>query len=170
MSVVVAEDLRRTYGDTVALDGVSLSLDAGEVFGLIGPNGAGKTTLVRALTGTTDAEGRVELLGRDPRSVDESRIGLLPQSFDPPERLTARELVAYYAGLYDEARDVDGVLRDVGLADADDTWYENLSGGQQRRVCVGTALVNDPEVLFLDEAPHRAPAGRVDTGRGFVEH
>jgi ABC-2 type transport system ATP-binding protein len=169
MSVVVAEDLRRTYGDTVALDGVSLSLDAGEVFGLIGPNGAGKTTLVRALTGTTDAEGRVELLGRDPRSVDESRIGLLPQSFDPPERLTARELVAYYAGLYDEARDVDGVLRDVGLADADDTWYENLSGGQQRRVCVGTALVNDPEVLFLDEPTTGIdPAGRRAL-RGLIE-
>ncbi|QSG08926.1 ABC transporter ATP-binding protein [Halapricum desulfuricans] len=149
--VLLARDLARTYGDTVALAGVSLSVGEGEVLGLVGPNGAGKTTLVRALTGTTDAEGTVELFGESPRSVDRSRIGLLPQSFDPPARLTARELLEYYAGLYDHARDATAVLSDVGLEDATDTAYEHLSGGQQRRVCVGTALVNDPELLVLDE-------------------
>ena len=160
-AVLVADDVRRTYGDTVALDGVSLSVGEGEVFGLIGPNGAGKTTLVRALTGTTDAEGTVRVLGERPTEVDTQRVGLLPQSFTPPERLTARELVDYYAGLYDEARDPESVLTDVGLGDAGDTWYENLSGGQQRRVCVATALVNDPDVLFLDEPTTGIdPAGR----------
>ena len=159
--VLVAEDVRRRYGDTVALDGVSLSATAGEVLALVGPNGAGKTTLVRALTGTTDAEGRVELFGAAPTAVDRDRIGLLPQSFSPHERLSARELVSYYAGLYDDTRDVDAVLEDVGLADTADTTYESLSGGQQRRTCVATALINDPDLLLLDEPTTGIdPAGR----------
>jgi ABC-2 type transport system ATP-binding protein len=159
---IVAEGVRRTYGDTAALAGVSLSVADGEVFALIGPNGAGKTTLIRALTGTTDIDsGTVSVLGERPREVDRSRLGLLPQSFEPPERLTARELVAYYAGLYDDARDPDAVLAEMGLDSADDTRYENLSGGQRRRTCVGTALVNDPDVLFLDEPTTGIdPAGR----------
>jgi ABC-2 type transport system ATP-binding protein len=161
-AAIVAEDLRTRYGETVALDGVSLSVASGEVFGLVGPNGAGKTTLVRALTGTvTPDEGDASLLGAAPRSVARDRVGLLPQEFRPHERLTARELVAYYRGLYDDGRDVEAVLADVGLADATDTRYEHLSGGQQRRVCVGTALVNDPVVLFLDEPTTGVdPAGR----------
>jgi ABC-2 type transport system ATP-binding protein len=146
-----ATDLRKSYGETTALDGVSLAVDSGEIVGLIGPNGAGKTTLVRALTGTTAVEGNVRIFDTQPTALDHARIGLLPQSFDPPERLTARELLYYYAGLYSEARDPEQVLAAVGLAEDADTWYENLSGGQQRRVCVGTALVNDPDVLFLDE-------------------
>jgi ABC-2 type transport system ATP-binding protein len=158
---LVADGVSKRYGDTVALDGVSLSIPAGEVFGLVGPNGAGKTTLVRALTGTTRCDGSVGVLGSTPDTVDPRRVGLLPQSFSPADRLTARELIAYYAGLYDEARSVAAVLNDVGLADDADTWYENLSGGQRRRACVGTALVNDPDVLFLDEPTTGIdPAGR----------
>ncbi|WP_251330390.1 ABC transporter ATP-binding protein [Haloplanus pelagicus] len=159
--VLVADDVRKQYGDAVALDGVSLSIPTGEVFGLVGPNGAGKTTLVRALTGTTRCEGTVRVLGVAPGNVDAARVGLLPQSFRPADRLTARELIAYYAGLYDDARSVEAVLCDVGLSDDADTWYQNLSGGQQRRACVGTALVNDPDVLFLDEPTTGIdPAGR----------
>jgi ABC-2 type transport system ATP-binding protein len=159
--VLAATDLRRTYGDAVALDGVSLSVAEGEVFGCIGPNGAGKTTLVRALTGTTDASGEVRAFGRPPSRADAGRVGLLPQSFSPASRLTARELVAYYGGLYDRARDPDDLLRDVGLADDADVRYEELSGGQRRRACVATALVNDPDLLFLDEPTTGIdPAGR----------
>ncbi|WP_158057390.1 ABC transporter ATP-binding protein [Halorussus halophilus] len=160
--VLVADGLRKEYGDTTALDGVSLSVAEGEVFALIGPNGAGKTTLVRALTGTTTPDaGSVSLLGSDPTDADREGLGLLPQSFDPPERLTARELLDYYAGLYDDSRDVETVLAEVGMDDAGTTWYENLSGGQRRRTCVGTALVNDPDVLFLDEPTTGIdPAGR----------
>jgi ABC-2 type transport system ATP-binding protein len=161
MTAIVAEDVSRAYGDTVAVDGVSLTVAEGEVFGLVGPNGAGKTTLVRALVGTTDAEGRVELFGEDPRAVARERVGLLPQNFDPPARLTARELLAYYASLYDDHRPVGSVLEDVGMADDADTHYENLSGGQQRRTCVATALVNDPDLLVLDEPTTGIdPAGR----------
>ncbi|WP_418284075.1 ABC transporter ATP-binding protein [Halorubrum sp. DTA46] len=159
--VLVGEGVRKSYGDVVALDGVDLDVPSGEVFGLIGPNGAGKTTLVRALTGTTEAEGDLRVFGVPPREVDPQRIGLLPQSFDPPERLTARELVDYYGGLYDEARETGSVLRDVGMADDADVWYETLSGGQKRRTCVATAIVNDPDLLFLDEPTTGIdPAGR----------
>ncbi len=159
--VVVGEAVRKSYGDVVALDGVDLRVEPGEVFGLIGPNGAGKTTLVRALTGTTPVEGTVRVFGVPPAAVNSGRVGLLPQSFDPPERLTARELVDYYGGLYDDARDTETVLRDVGMADDADVWYETLSGGQRRRTCVATAIVNDPDVLFLDEPTTGIdPAGR----------
>jgi ABC-2 type transport system ATP-binding protein len=161
MDVLVARDVFRQYDETVAVDGVSLTVSEGEIFGLVGPNGAGKTTLVRALTGTTDAEGTVELFGKPPREVDKERIGLLPQDFDPPARLTARELIEYYGGLYDEARDTEQVLADVGMADRADVYYEKLSGGQKRRTCVATALINDPDLLVLDEPTTGIdPAGR----------
>lgn len=159
---LVAEGVRKSYGEVTALDGVSLEVEPGEVFGLVGPNGAGKTTLVRALTGTTGAEGRVRVLDADPTAVERSRIGLLPQSFSPAGRLTPRELLAQYAGRYDGARDPDTVLSDVGIdGSVREQWYETLSGGQKRRVCVAIALVNDPEVLFLDEPTTGIdPAGR----------
>ena len=160
---LVAENVRREYGDLVALDGVSLAVDVGEVFALVGPNGAGKTTLVRALTGTTEIDGEVSVFGESPETVAKSRLGVLPQEFTPPERLSARELIAYYAGLYDDPRDIEGVLADVGLADTADTHYENLSGGQRRRTCVGATLVNDPDLLVLDEPTTGIdPAGRRD--------
>jgi len=161
MTVLVADDVSRRYGDTVALDGVSLSVPDGEIFGLVGPNGAGKTTLVRALTGTTDVTGTVEVFGKPPGRVDGERLGLLPQDFDPPERLTARELVDYYGGLYDDPQGTTRLLEAVGMTTDADTHYENLSGGQKRRTCVATALVNDPELLVLDEPTTGIdPAGR----------
>ncbi len=160
-AVLRAADVRREYGDRVALDGVSLSVAAGEVFALVGPNGAGKTTLVRALTGTTAVDGSVSLFGSAPDAAEKSRLGVLPQSFSPPARLSARELLAYYAGLYDDPRDVESVLDDVGLTGSADTRYEDLSGGQQRRTCVGATLVNDPDLLVLDEPTTGIdPAGR----------
>lgn len=160
--VVSASGVRKAYGETTALRGVSLDVGPGEVLGLIGPNGAGKTTLVRCLTGTTTPDaGEVELLGSSPQDADANRVGLLPQDFTPPDRLTARELLDYYAGLYDDARPVDAMLDEVGLADAADTRYVHLSGGQRRRTLVATALVNDPDVLFLDEPTTGIdPAGR----------
>ncbi|MDF9745092.1 ABC transporter ATP-binding protein [Natrinema salsiterrestre] len=169
-AVVDATDLEKRYGETVALSGASLSVESGEVFGLIGPNGAGKTTLVRALTGTTEPDtGTARILGESPAAVDRDRLGVLPQEFSPPARLSARELLSYYAGLYDDPRDPDDVLADVGLVDAGETWYEDLSGGQQRRVCVGSALVNDPDLLFLDEPTTGIdPAGR-RTVWGLIE-
>ncbi|MFW6265216.1 MAG: ABC transporter ATP-binding protein [Halanaeroarchaeum sp.] len=160
--VMFTEDVVKTYGETVALDGVSIRVRPGEIYALVGPNGAGKTTLVRTMTGTVGQDsGTVSVFGGPPSSVDPERIGVLPQSFSPPGRLTAREIVSYYAGLYEDAREPAGVLADVGLQPDRETFYENLSGGQRRRVAVATTLVNDPELVFLDE-PTTAidPAGR----------
>ncbi|EMA27002.1 ABC transporter ATP-binding protein [Haloarcula japonica] len=159
---VLAESISKRYDDTVALDDVSIDVDGGEIFALVGPNGSGKTTLVEALTGTTTPDsGSVSIFGESPTSVEDGRVGLLPQSFTPPERLTARELVTYYQGLYDDQQRGDDVLAAVGMETEDDTWYTNLSGGQQRRICVGITLVNDPDLLFLDEPTTGIdPAGR----------
>jgi ABC-2 type transport system ATP-binding protein len=159
---IVASDVAKRYGETVALADVSLSVTDGEIVALVGPNGAGKTTFVRVLTGTAPpSEGTVTVLGTPPTEVDRSRLGVLPQSFSPPGRLTAAELLAYYAGLYDDPRDPQAVLADVGLADVEDVWYEQLSGGQQRRVCLGAVLVNEPDLVVLDEPTTGIdPAGR----------
>lgn len=164
---IEATDVRKTYGETTALDGVSLAVPPGEVFALVGPNGAGKTTVVRCLTGTTTADGgTVSLLGARPWEVNADRIGLLPQNFDPYGRLSARELIEYYAGLYDAGRDPDEVVSAVGLEDVATTKYEDLSGGEQRRTLVGTTIVNEPDVLFLDEPTTGIdPAGRRDVWR-----
>lgn len=161
-AAVEAAAVSKQYGDTVALSDVSISVPSGEIFVLVGPNGAGKTTLVRALTGTIEPDaGSISVLGTPVGQTDPAKIGLLPQSFAPHDRLTARELLQYYAGLYDKSLAVSAVLSDVGLTDAAETRYANLSGGQQRRVCVGSALINDPEVLFLDEPTTGIdPAGR----------
>lgn len=144
--------MSHAYGDVTAVEGVDIAIEPGEIFVLIGPNGAGKTTLVRAITGTIRPDaGRIRVFDAPPRDVRRSRIGLLPQAFAPPRRLTGREIITYYAGLYGESRSPEAVLRDVGVRDGADRWYERLSGGQRRRICVGTALVNDPDLLILDE-------------------
>lgn len=161
MAIVRTDDVARRYGDTVALGGVSLSVQAGETYCLVGPNGAGKTTLVRAITGTIDCAGVVELFGDAPRRANAERIGLLPQQFSPPDRLTVAELLSYFGGLFDHQRPIAELVAEVGLEDCLDTYYENLSGGQQRRACVATALVNDPDLLVLDEPTTGIdPAGR----------
>lgn len=150
--VIVAEDVVKTYGEIAAVDSITTTVESGEVFALVGPNGAGKTTFVRCLTGTVRPDsGSVELLGGLPSAVDTNRIGVLPQSFTPQGRLTPLEILRYFAGLYDAPLDPEAVLEEVGLDPTRSTWYENLSGGEKRRVAVATTLVNDPDVIFLDE-------------------
>jgi len=166
---VEADDVHKSYGDTVALDGVSLSVEEGEVFALVGPNGAGKTTLVRCLTGTTrPTSGEARLLGVSPEEADKTTVSVLPQEFSPPERLTPEELLEYYASLYpaEATRDADALVEEMGLADSRGTRYADLSGGQKSRLKVAVSLVNDPEVLFLDEPTTGIdPEGREDVWR-----
>ncbi len=166
---VEADEVHKSYGETVALNGVSLSVEDGEVFALVGPNGAGKTTLVRCLTGTArPTSGEARLLGVPPEETDKTTISVLPQEFSPPERLTPEELVEYYASLYpaEATRDTEAVIYEMGLTPSRDKRYADLSGGQKSRLKVAVSLVNDPDVLFLDEPTTGIdPEGREDVWR-----
>ena len=157
---IEADNVTFAYDETTAVDDVSMSLPTGTAAALLGPNGAGKTTFVRLVTGTLAPDaGSVALFGGDPKSVDRGRLGVLPQAFTPPERLTPRELLEYYGGLYESSRAVEDVLDELGIAAVADRQYRRLSGGQQRRTCLGTALINEPDLLVLDE-----PTAGIDPG------
>ncbi|HEX5711737.1 MAG TPA: ABC transporter ATP-binding protein [Solirubrobacterales bacterium] len=147
--------LRKSYGDHEAVRGIDLEVQPGEIFAFLGPNGAGKTTTVEILEGYRQRSGgEVTVLGEDPQRAGRAwreRIGIVLQSGRLDPYLTVREALALYAGYYRAPRPVDEVIALVGLEDKADVRTRKLSGGQQRRLDVGMALVGDPELLFLDE-------------------
>ena len=153
--VISIRGLRKSYGDFEAVRGIDLEVQAGEVFAFLGPNGAGKTTTVEILEGYRKRSGgEVAVLGEDPQRGGRAwreRIGIVLQSCRLDPYLTVRESLGLYAGYYRAPRPVDEVIELVGLADKADERARSLSGGQQRRLDVGMALVGDPELLFLDE-------------------
>jgi ABC-2 type transport system ATP-binding protein len=155
MVAIRVSELRKSYGSLDALRGVSFEIEPGEVFGLLGPNGAGKTTTVEILEGYRRRDGgSVEVLGADPGEADakwRDRIGIVLQSSAMYPSLTVEEHLALFAGYYDSPRDVDEVLRLVGLAEKRHARVKTLSGGQSRRLDLALGLIGDPEVLFLDE-------------------
>jgi ABC-2 type transport system ATP-binding protein len=155
LDTVEVSKLVKTYGPVRAVDGVDFRLHKGEVFSFLGPNGAGKTTTVEILEGLRPrTSGDVRVLGLDPW-VDadrlKTRIGVIPQDFHFFPKLTPREAIALYAGLFGRKVDPDELLARVELADKADSYYDTLSGGQHQKVGVALALVNDPEICFLDE-------------------
>jgi len=155
-SAIVVRDLVKKYGDLVAVDGVSFEVGDGEFFGILGPNGAGKTTTLEMIEGLREPDsGTVEVLGESPYPRNTpllSRIGVQLQATAFFERLTAREQISTFAALYDlPATRSDELLEMVGLTDKASTRTEKLSGGQAQRLSIACALIQDPQVVFLDE-------------------
>jgi len=148
-------DVVKHYGDLRALDGLSLAIAPGEVFGLLGPNGAGKTTTVEILEGYRRADaGAVRVLGLDPARDGarlRPRIGVMLQEGGLYPGLRPLEVLRLFAAYYDDAEDPEALLDVVGLRDATRTMVRRLSGGQRQRLSLACALVGKPEVVFLDE-------------------
>ena len=154
-TIIEVHDLHKSYGSLKAVDGVSFSIDAGEVFGILGPNGAGKTTTVEILEGMRAQDtGLARINGvdvqKDPRAVKEI-IGIQLQSSAFFDKLNLSEILAVFGGLYPRQVAPAELLRRVQLEDKAKAQFKTLSGGQQQRFSIAAALVNDPMVLFLDE-------------------
>ena len=155
MSVIEVRDLRKRYGDVVALDGIEFDVEAGEVFALLGPNGAGKTTTVEILEGYRQPDsGSARVLGQDPLGAPaewRNRIGIVLQQSGIEKELTVREALVRLSRLYTDPADVPTTIARVGLTEKADARIKNLSGGQRRRVDMAAAIIGRPEVIFLDE-------------------
>jgi ABC-2 type transport system ATP-binding protein len=154
--VIRVAGCRKTYGSLVAVDDVSFDVLDGEIFGLIGPNGAGKTTTMECIEGLRRPDrGSISVLGLDPvRDVYtlQERIGVQLQQAQLQKRIKVWEAVDLWASLYRRSRsDGDRLLDQLGLADKRNAWFMTLSGGQKQRLFIALALVNDPDVVFLDE-------------------
>jgi ABC-2 type transport system ATP-binding protein len=154
-AVINVEQLRKSYGDTVAVSDVTFSVRRGEIFGILGPNGAGKTTTVECLQGLRSRDaGRLEVLGLDPgRDADRlrRRTGSQLQSSALPERLRVGEAIRLCSCLHTRPIDVDATLHAWGLSALRRRPFATLSGGQKQRLFLAIALLGDPEVVFLDE-------------------
>src|SRR5450432_1453439 len=154
--VIQVSGVRKTYGQTVAVDEVSFEVYDGEIFGLIGPNGAGKTTTMECIEGLRKPDrGTISVLGLDPvRDVYtlQERIGVQLQQAQLQKRIKVWEAVHLWASLYRrKTADGDRLLEQLGLADKRNVWFMTLSGGQKQRLFIALALINDPDVVFLDE-------------------
>jgi ABC-2 type transport system ATP-binding protein len=147
--------LRKSYGDLEAVKGIDFEVQSGEVFGLLGPNGAGKTTTVEILEGLRPrTAGEVTVLKFDPdkqKKQLKDRIGACLQATNLPDKITVREALDFFGSLYSRKADPNVLLKRLQLEDKKDAGYATLSGGQKQRLALALALINDPQMLFLDE-------------------
>ena len=155
MPVISTSSLGKRYGEILAVNDVTFSVEAGEVFGMLGPNGAGKTTTLEILEGlrTPDSGGATVLehdVVHDPTAI-KKRIGVQLQATALPPFTKVREAVALFAALYPAARDPEDLIREFDLREKSDAFASDLSGGQMQRLSIALALVNDPDLVFLDE-------------------
>jgi ABC-2 type transport system ATP-binding protein len=153
--VIEVKDLYKRYKKVNAVDGISFKVRKGEVFAFLGPNGAGKTTTVEIIEGIrTATKGAVQILGQDinrgPINVKD-RIGVLPQEFSSFDKVTVRETITFYSSLYRKGKGADELMELLGISEHGKKLYQHLSGGLKQRVGIAVALVNDPEIVFLDE-------------------
>ena len=153
--VIQVHAIRKTYGATVAVSDISFEVREGEIFGLIGPNGAGKTTTMECVEGMRRPDrGAISILGLDPvRDVYQlqNRIGVQLQQAQLQKRIKVWEAVDLWASLYARTVGSKRLLEQLGLDDKRNAWFMTLSGGQKQRLFIALALINDPEVVFLDE-------------------
>jgi len=154
-TVIEVRGLVKRYGDLIAVNGIDLDVRAGEVYSILGPNGAGKTTSVEIMECLRKkTSGEVRILGHDIQKGQKEikkRIGVLPQSFNAFDYLTVKENIEYFGGLFDKRIATDELIEAVQLQDKRNVWFTNLSGGLKQRVGVAIAMVNDPDLVFLDE-------------------
>ena len=148
----------RANGKKIAVDGIDLEVQVGEIFAILGPNGAGKTTTVEILEGYRGRDGGdVTVLGQDPATLGNdswawrNRIGIVLQSTNDSQDLSVSETVRHFANYYSNPRDPDSVIHDVGLDEKANARIQSLSGGQRRRLDVALGIIGGPEILFLDE-------------------
>lgn len=153
--LIHVRELRRSYGDVRAVDGVDFEVRPGEIFAMLGPNGAGKSTTVEILEGLRQRDGGiVSVLGFDPATEPEklkSRIGVALQSSEFPDKIRVRELIDLYGRLYKTRPDAKALLERFDLTDKAGAFYGTLSGGQKQKMALVLALINDPQLIFLDE-------------------
>ena len=150
-----ATDVTKRYGSLTAVDGVSLEVHPGEIFGIIGPNGAGKTTFMECLEGLRrPTSGTIDVLGEDPSRPStrwRERIGVQLQTAALPPKITVNEAMALFASMYSNPTDPAQLLNELGIAAKGRSYVDKLSGGQRQRVFIALALLGKPEVVFLDE-------------------
>jgi ABC-2 type transport system ATP-binding protein len=153
MGVIEVENLTKRYGDVSAVDGVSFTVEPGEIFGILGPNGAGKTTTVECIEGLRRADsGSVRVLGREPGSDElRHRLGTQLQDCELPDKIRVHEAMELYASFYREPADWRELLDTLGLREKENAQFRKLSGGQKQRLSIALALVGRPEVAVLDE-------------------
>ena len=155
IAAITVNALRKTYGPLTAVDGIGFEVGAGEIFGMVGPNGAGKTTTIECLEGMRAPDsGDVRILGLDPRRDGyplRERIGVQLQQSALPDDIKVWEALDLFASYYRKPAPWEPLLEELGIADKRDARFSKLSGGQKQRLFIALALVNDPELVFLDE-------------------
>lgn len=155
MSAIVVDHLRKSYGDVQAVKDVSFAVPRGEIFGMVGPNGAGKTTTIECLEGLRrPSGGKLSVLGLDPQTQGyelRRRIGVQLQESALPDRLRVGEALSLFSAFYKRAVDWRPILGELGLQEKIKSLVAKLSGGQKQRLFIALALLNDPDVIFLDE-------------------
>jgi ABC-2 type transport system ATP-binding protein len=154
-AAISVQGLKKSYGDVHAVKGIDFEIQPGEVFGLLGPNGAGKTTTVEILEGLRPrTSGQVKVLGFDPdkqRQQLKDRIGVCLQATNLPDKIRVHEAMEVFASFYSHNVDLNKLLARLQLEEKRDAYYSTLSGGQKQRLALALALVNDPQLIFLDE-------------------